>query len=238
MDIISMILARNSGGEKLAYTEIKEFSYDGILEGKDKIPAGSDYMVRVGVAIDPKTITKISGIMGGQITEVFAEDISVTETDTMFVVMANGLQLVAIIKESQQGLTGTYVIHANIGYVTSVEYEVIHPIDPKYMPQIPAEKLPGAVLPVVELSTETMQAMAEGQTQVNSEENAQLESAYTLGVPCVIRYSVEGAMILSTIASFDGTDTMSYYAQLNDDVGYKFTRGEDIWVGEMVVSGA
>lgn len=124
--------------QRLAYTETKALTYDGNPDGKETCQMGNanTLAVRIGDIVDPYSITKLVGVMDGQTIELSANELTIQEGDNAIVVMGNGMQLVTIITKQTAVIlpVGTYVSHANFGYVSQIEYETIHPIDPKYLP--------------------------------------------------------------------------------------------------------
>lgn len=213
MDIIDILLGRGQSGEKLAYTETKAFTYDGNYEGKEFTNIDtSSYAVRVGDAIDPKTITKISGIMGGQMQEMSASDLTIIDASYGYRIVANGMTLMVIVTSDTFVVpVGTYVAHADIGYVTRVEYETIHPIDPKY--------IPGAVLPVVELTTEVSVANKNG-TVLTADETAEVARVLSEYDYAIVKFIWGGLPVLAVCMK---TETESTHCLVGYFFAYVFS---------------
>lgn len=112
---------------------------------------------------------------------------------------AEGGAIAMCIHETFEGYQkGTYIVPV---YAARIEFaDTIHPIDPKY--------IPGAVLPVVELSTEIHEDSNNAiySVSLTSEETILTENTCAAGVPFVLKCKVFGtaASILMNVVSEDG----------------------------------
>lgn len=161
MDIISMILSRNG------INRLKASGGVGYSDGGGSLKFNDDFDSTVYLEafrrVTDKTY-KVDAIKSITLRDTEEEStiapqgfIDLKGDGSIYVESSEAIFIVYKQAEMEGGTVlpvGTYFTHIESAEVLSIEFtETIHPIDPKYIPQIPAEKLPGAVLPVVELST-------------------------------------------------------------------------------------
>lgn len=206
MGLISMILSKNNGGgEPLAKTErIKIVTYDGNSEGKETVPGkyvgwgGNEIFVKVADrALTKSEIDEISLVMRGEKTS-YSELIFEDFLGALLVNIGKFTFVVCITAEAVEKIgvpQGTYVLGNPEAYVSEIVSVTIHTIDPKY--------IPGAVLPVVEIST-VISEENNFVAMLSEEESAALEALSFS--PCIIKFSVDSPN------SFGGTLEFSAYA--------------------------
>lgn len=180
MDLITLALAKKYTDEKAGYSEQNVFTFDGNTDGKLVV----NNMVRVSTKkIDATTAVSVTGMAGGVEQTIEKENMTIEDgvlsfQGLCFVLCSNG--------EDEEYPVGVYVLATEEMYVSRVEFaETIHTIDPKF--------IPGAVLPVVELSTYPMPDGA----PLTAEENAKLDALE--GMPCILKCTV-----------FDGSQTIPF----------------------------
>lgn len=177
--------------QRLFGVDTHVFTYNGDKAGKQYIEFNGAYVVRVGSVIDPETVTEVLLVTsdGENLIEApLPKDLISFDKAPLEELGLNGTMLIydnnawfaCVIYESTDAVTaGTYVIDNMEGdgykfYTSCIKAETIHPIDPKF--------IPGAVLPVVELSgtLTTGDAVAE-------EDCAKLKAAHGSNLPVVIK---------------------------------------------------
>lgn len=232
MDIISMILAQNKGGEPLAKTEKKILTHDGNNDGKDIFSKDGYGYCRIGDSIDPKTITEITMLYLGNNLVLTANELVITELNDVIITvsMQEGVPGVYIFPYGIDNLpAGTYVLSIKDGansYVTRIVTETIHPIPDWAIPQIPAEKLPGAVLPVVELTTE----LANGAVLTETESEA-LTSATKSDTPVIIKVVTDGFSTTAVAHRMENAEMVALtFNGLDKLYGFAYLRGGSNWV--------
>lgn len=200
MDIISMIMSQNQGREPLAKTETKKITWDGNTTGRESFifPDTDLTFVKIGDSTDYNSITSVSvSLTIGQKTsviEISGADLIWNDLDEAVTLESPfediGIPILMLILPSDTeglGTKGAYTIdwtsEPNRCYVSQIVTEVIHPLPDWAIPQIPASKLPGAVLPVVELETEPT---AEG-TPLTEAEAAAIDALN--GKPCIVVFN-------------------------------------------------
>lgn len=109
------------------------------------------------------------------------------------------------------GLTrGTYVLNVDMAiqrvYVSEIKLEIIHPIDPKF--------IPGVVLPVVEITTAPNEEPL-NPVFLTSKENAALNEAAATGLPCVAIIKSMGCSVVCMLNDFGDGDFI-YAFSIND----------------------
>lgn len=113
------------------------------------------------------------------------------------------------------------VLDEGSAYVLIWGNETIHPIDPKF--------IPGAVLPVVEITTELPEDGTE--TALTEVESAKLEEANAMKMPCVIRCRTESLPEMSTLFAWGGNQFVTNFDAFT--IGYMKT--DNGWVGVALV---
>lgn len=195
MDIISVILSR--GDEKLAYTDRTETEFinktinaesnsSRIMDSSlfDYFKEGQSYVVTINGTKYERTCYYVTDggwcIGNAQMHKDNYED--------------NGDSF-CIFKTATGGLTHLYAndpnthdISVSRAITVKLVTETIHPIDPKY--------IPGAVLPVVEITT----AITVDGAELTAEEAAKLDSLN--GMPCIIKTNQNG-IVFNVVANFD-----------------------------------
>lgn len=163
----------------------------------------------------------------GEAEELPRELMTIYDNETKSVAYVNGNAFLAVYRQSNNIEHGLYAFCGEGGYVSRVEFpETIHPIDPKF--------IPGAVLPVVELSTV---ATAEG-AALTAEESARMDEVAAMGVPIVVSTVVDGidtkailnlgavATQMMYVGSFDTIDAIVKLALMFNGDSWVFMRGQ------------
>lgn len=111
---------------------------------------------------------------------------------------------------------------SNCIYVTEINgvlTETIHPIDPKF--------LPGAVVPVVELTTEPA---AEGAT-LTAEESAMMEEVFATGLPFVLKCTFDTSIISVMCSMLNmGGMMVGYVGSIGDNTKIFVNKMEGVWI--------
>lgn len=138
--------------------------------------------------IDVGEVDSVLSIIAGQKRVISKEEFTIEEQGGTTLVVAGATQLFAVFTEdvpAQNVTKGTYVYAEGKNFYTAeirgVKTETIHPIDLKF--------IPGAVLPVVELSGETLMALIEanGADVTLPEKNqSELNNALAQRMPIVV----------------------------------------------------
>lgn len=151
MDIISMIMSKNQGGEPLASTEEKKITFDGDLTGKTVVDMGdAGHFVKVSDEVIKATEFKYLTLFDetANLSEkLTAEDVQIaTEGGVLAIGKNDGLLCASDSTGDTFGSAGTYVVWSNlfiegfdayhIFYISELVTETIHPIDPKYLPGV------------------------------------------------------------------------------------------------------
>lgn len=152
MDIISMILSQNRGGEKIAYTEPgKVYTYDGNAEGKQTISIdGITFTVIAKDAPSLKRAVKVVFTDSNGIYEFTEFDVATDNRQVEGIQLAECIQFtlgdftMPGLYRSSDGLLLAFS-YSGVGYCSCVEFaSTIHPIDPKYIPTMDSITLNGA----------------------------------------------------------------------------------------------
>lgn len=159
--------------------DVKTFIHDGNNEGKETYVLDGAYVyARLCDAIDPTSIKEISMIYQGVELTLTAKDVTFGGVGDSYVIAYGGNYGVFILGENNtSGVSaGTYVISMPTiqTFVTRLSFEIVDRISSKY--------LPGACLPVVEISTSQ-------DVDMNAFENDRLNAAWETGNPCVVTIS-------------------------------------------------
>jgi hypothetical protein len=203
MDIISMILSRNQSGEPLASTEPGAvYTFDGNAEGKEFNENGSQVKI-ADVSPDLNKLVKVVGLMGGQQLEIPKADFEVrTFSDG---VQAAIYQETAMVSVNDGALWVFCNPDAEGYFVSRIEFaETIRPIDPKY--------IPGAVLPVVELTTELSAANVDG-TVLTADETAKVAEVLSENDYAIVKFIAFGLPLLAVCmkTEIEGTPSLLGY---------------------------
>jgi hypothetical protein len=126
--------------------------------------------------------------------------------------------------------TGIYIHFPNmeegISFELTFEWETIHPIDPKF--------IPGAVLPVVEISTNPS---TEG-APLTAEESAAIQAAFDTGMPCVVKInlrlseesSVKLTVLMLHMRATDPEGVQDIYAAEVSGGRYSISKMDGVWL--------
>lgn len=233
MDLLTAILARNQRGEPLARIEtttsvlIKESSIpftDGMVGGGitdiELAKALDDLRIHEGYTYTVKwdgieyTCETKKVVQDGTAFDCIGNMSAFGETDTGEPFAFIGAPTETIIADfsTSEGGTATHTVFI------SEHKEVIHPLPDWAIPQIPASKLPGAVLPVVEITT----TIKKGAVLTEEESTILTELCADL-VPLVINCTIEsdgtlfrgGTVFNPMVADFDGTSATLLSCSLN-----------------------
>lgn len=205
--------------------------FDGVLTGKLCIPAadmlGNPYHashVFVRISNLPSSPSQIESITIDN-TTYSRSTLRVEEIDglTCFYVAVGVLTDYAYVVSISTGdhtVDGTYVLATDYEiYVSRIDgyvAETIHPIDRKF--------IPGAVLPVVELSTVPVSG---SQTKLTAEESAQMEEVLAMGVPFVGKLNVdEGVPAIGVFNTLSYSGTQQYVC---GDLGTVIAKANGVW---------
>lgn len=220
MDLITLALAKKYTDEKAGYSEQNVFTFDGNTEGKLVV----NNMVRVSTKkIDATTAVSVTGMAGGVEQTIVKENMTIDDgvlsfQGLCFVLCSNG--------EDEEYPVGVYVLATEEMYVSRVEFaETIHPIDPKF--------IPGAVLPVVELSTEPTEEGA----PLTEKESAAIQAAYDTGMPCVVKMNLQLgdgdvakiSMLLVHMKSTFTSEAIDAYAADVSGRRFNIIKSEGVW---------
>ena len=171
------------------------YTYDGNQEGKVTFPQGGVTAVRVGEAVDPNSVQKVIGVLDGQEMEILADAITLSESDDITFLNANGAPFVCIVTGDNDfgAAPGTYATQNEWYYVSRIEVtETTTPIDPKYLPE------------GVELIDLTKYGyLTHGGQYADSSLLERIEEAITAGKIVVFQYDVELKLTNRTV-SYDG----------------------------------
>lgn len=184
MGIIDIILAKNQSSEKLAYTE---------KQTTEIVPeTTAQYNPDDGLYLKVSTPFVENGSYVFSINGVTLKDtVAMSNDRLLFNALASGINIgggvvaFAEIDGNSDNKAFWFDFEGDITDVTVSVYqetEVIHPIDPKY--------IPGAVLPVVELSTD----FSSGSAELSADETAQLASALETSDFALIKFPIELAL--------------------------------------------
>lgn len=211
MDIPTLAIANAyTDSQRLAYVErTNPLTFDGNIAGKELDTSMEITMVRISDEVsDLNTVKKIvvmahdgERMVAHEITEGFTvDDIG----DGVYILFENGTPWVAI---SHNGTYVAYIGEETIVelYVSRVEFaETIHPIDPKY--------LPGAVLPVVEITSDLGWTDTQTKTALNDADNATLTSTAQTSRNCICAVPVMGMKLFMNLQLVDrgGADGSGY----------------------------
>lgn len=232
MSLLTAILARNQGSKPLASTETKKYTFDGDLTGKTTVDIESG-VIFVKVSDETFTATDFKYLIYTELNSIFnekftAEDVVIeTEEGTLGIQLDDRLLVVSDTTGNMMGSAGTYVEYrtftGNTGertiYVSKIVTEKIHPIDPKY--------IPGAVLPVVEIST----ALAEdgSSTELSAEESAKLDEAAKDGIPCIIKAVLSGSIPIHAVYAYGKNGPIVMYVYPNGNTQFLFQKQDGSW---------
>lgn len=204
---------QKNGG--MGRTEKTVLTYDGNDYGKDFVLMNSGFFVRIADVIDPTTIKEVTGVSDGTEMTISADTLNVEKSihdngSVIYGVYYDEILFIVILSESiGEGMSaGTYVLSMpnKQMYVSRIECETIHPIDPKF--------IPGAVLPVVELETVLKEdgtgvALSESDCSVMNEVSA-------TGMPFVLKCLTDDDGFLCGVMSAYGP------AELGAGMMYRF----------------
>lgn len=167
--------------------------------------SGAYYVKMFDRCLDASEVESLSWYYKGTTTELGAEDFTINHVGNVFSVLRNNLPMIFAatedtdIEDFNVIPKGTHFIYSESdpAYVSAIrgvltKTETIHPMNDKYVPPIPAEKLPGVCLPVVELST-----TFEPEAQYTEEECATLTALFAMDVPVIIKCGVDLGTSLS-----------------------------------------
>lgn len=195
----SMVIDELSESGQVGHVEPgKVYTYDGNLENAEGMTI-VDEIIFAQIATGEFDLNKVARaelVYYGQSVALTSADMQVTTdadgTQKLIATVA-GITLPGIVCKDDK----LFVFSMGEHHVKTVEFaETIHPIKPKF--------IPGAVLPVVELSTAVGEALTEA-------ENAKLNEVAATGLPCVICFTIEG-MPMSAVFSFTDMSGLPMYS--------------------------
>lgn len=243
MDMITLAMAKKYTDEQRlgysAYDIASEVHYNGVNEDKEIIPGEALGVSGAYAYASPDVFTggvpvKVVCVKGG--VDLFeASNLRVeVSNDGIWMLLGDifgenrmlalsfGNNVAQLIGVS----AGTYVWREAIndkvcwaGDITGYFTETIHPIDPKF--------IPGAVLPVVELTTEPTEKGA----PLTEAESAMMDEAAAKGMPAVIKYPMGDAMsaCIFIYAATEATNRRTFMVGLGASIIQLMNLGEG-WV--------
>lgn len=233
MDAITLTLAKAyADSQRVAYTETPApITFNGDASGKTV----NDFGVKIiDEIVDVTTVTSVEVMRNGTLYSFGKESLSVSVSPdgTVAYLLCADMED-AIVVATVVG-DGTYLFYTgDTVYCTKVNFaETIHPIDPKY--------LPGAVLPVVELSEATTAALLEnGTASANENECAILTAVSAKPTPIIVNLSLEGVTMFSFLANRTFDASLDYYGMVAEGVQISVAQVNDGdgWVLYLLTSG-
>lgn len=167
--------------------ETKIYTYDGNNTDIVQLENFTFAQIATGV-FDLNKVVKGTALLSGNVVDfppvTVREENGVVYVDAPYT--APGITTVPFAAYTDGKLYGLQV--EGMGYLTSIEFETIHPSDPKF--------LPGVCLPVVEIADIT---------NITTEESAMMDTVVAMKVPFVVK-TRNGELPVSTMASevYDG----------------------------------
>lgn len=199
MDIVTLAMAKAYTDQKAGYSKTEELCF--LREVMTKSELFSDVEMELPLVPGETYIVTIDGVEQEYVCK--EEEGAIYLGDPSFMLS---------FLDSTGDIFGLVVDAHPYAYIASMDgkahtisvyqkKETIHTIDPKF--------IPGAVLPVVELST----TITDGAV-FTEEESAQL--AAVMGMPCIIKASLDGVDTTSVVCMWSGTaDNGSFFFQLS-----------------------
>lgn len=214
------------GSGAVGDSEKTVLTFDGDTNGKTTIETDEGILVKISdTAIAVENCVEITVVQETGFTGKFTKgELLTTTSDGLHVIAEQGGEIFVVSDPGGlMGSPGTYVrkyrgaASSVFGWTSEIKLETIHPIDPKF--------LPGVCLPVVELTT---QPTAEG-APLTAEESANVQAALAMGVPCVVKFNIDGAEF-GVVATVSGGVGMNFVLEgvtsviaPGEDGGYLFT---------------
>lgn len=188
MDMIALAMAKAYSDSKGGYAKKKTLTFNGDAADKYVYVYGSlQYVQMSDTVIDAKTVTKITAMIGGVSQEFPVAETQVLTENVMLVYVSYGgsiVPAVAICTENvhvwKKGVSVLYDPNGDFTgipmWISLVESETVHPIDPKYLPPVDRE---GMVLYTEQTLTEEQKAQARANIGVDESGNTDSAVLYT-----------------------------------------------------------